>query len=124
MFSFLDDFEAPFLSKLLILDKGSYYLDGTKNSGIDYIRGGFITKEQFEMRSSSYLVEFLTKILSPYISLRDGSKIYFVGSRFPKGIHDQRDYYYDKPWHDGAIIIYNANTKKCQGAFFHFQGQK
>ncbi len=131
MFCAIDDLKASFLPNLLKLDYGSYYLTPDESSGaIDYIRGGFISQMAFLKKTKESLEETLIDRMAPYAKRENDSKIYCVGSRFPRGIHDihmnqGEEGEKDKSagWNDGAIIIKDSNKSTVSGLFFYFQEQ-
>lgn len=128
-FAHIKDLKADFLSHLPTLDNGAYNLARTKKSGaLDYIKGGFIKKEQFVQIPEKKLSDTIIKIVKPYIDSQNGSRLIAYGSRFPGGIHDihmNQGYPHSPPapYQDGALILYDAIHDKYEGLFFHFHDQ-
>lgn len=129
MFCAINELKAKFVPNLLKLDYGSYDLAPNENAGaIDYFRGGFVEQQDFKEKTKEELEAILANQISPYVGNKNGSKIYFVGSRFPEGIHDihmnQGEESEAFKWQDGAIIIKDVNKDNVSGLFFYFQEQK
>ncbi|RUA04414.1 MAG: hypothetical protein DSY43_06470 [Gammaproteobacteria bacterium] len=128
-FAHIKDLTADFLSHLATIKNGACNLQTTKESGaLDYIRGGFVSKEQFSKASKEDLSNTIIKIIKPYINAQNGSRLIAYGSRFPGGIHDiHMNQGYpsqpETPYQDGALVLYDAINDKYEGLFFHFHIQ-
>jgi uncharacterized protein YukJ len=128
-FAHVKDLTADFLSHLATIKNGTCSLQTTQESGaLDYIKGGFVSKEQFSKASKEELTNIIIKIIEPYIDAQNGSRLIAYGSRFPGGIHDihmnqGESSQTQTPYQDGALVLYDAINDKYEGLFFHFHTQ-
>ncbi len=128
-FAHVKDLKADFLSHLTAIENGNLGLQTSKESGaLDYIKGGFVSKEQFSTMSKEALSNTLIDIIKPYINAQDGSRLIAYGSRFPGGIHDihmnqGRLHQPEESYQDGALVLYDATNNQYEGLFFHFHTQ-
>ncbi|EDV27305.1 uncharacterized protein TRIADDRAFT_52868 [Trichoplax adhaerens] len=129
-FAYKKNLHAAFLQRLQFFSAGEHVLEPTANSGaIDYVRGGFIKKEDFREETERVLSQRLHDIVYGMIAACEkhpDSKIFCFGSMFPGGIHDihmnqGESRYRNKQYQDGALIFFDANKMQYNGAFFYFQ---